>query len=444
MTPKKKKTTSRKKPTAAQRKKAGVARLLTIAEKARDKNRPLIEETKRALRENDVDRARELEDLLIEDLRRVYNIDKGAMGHSCGRDTYRRYGKYSPEMVKLLFGVWAEFQRAAGLDETLGTKAVVRNISKTRRAQRIADYAERYVRPWHGTYTTLDMDKERVTLVIGSDFHSKFCDPFARRVWMDVNEIVKPDGTRYNGDLVDFPSVSTHKKLPGHFTMSLQDECDWAVDFMEETIAATGEQTDHKFIIGNHEARIIRAIAEAPGIYSLRSNSFAELFQLDRLGVGLVCQSTFLSPTAKTKKRDIAKNWEELYDADGRLFWVTVHGWLTAQNAPAAHMQRFMCYGTNGHLHDQKMVSGGSRATGVHKWYQTGCMAYPPAVAAEYMPGPIEYSGWGMSFNVVHLYPKERYVQVETVNIDDMARFGNREWHITQAELDFREELMHI
>lgn len=413
--------------------------LMEDARQHRERNADLIDRVRR-----DPALAAKVRSLMCEDLRRVYAIPREILGPSASRDRYREHGRYPASLATYLFGLWAQFQREAGIQPSLGVKKVERNISKTVRAQTVASYADETVRPWNGAYSTLDMDQERVTLVIGSDFHSKFLDPFARRVWMDVVEELQPDGVRYNGDGPDFPQLSRHRQLPGHFALTVQDEIDCWAQFMAETrTAAPG--ADVKWILGNHDIRLITALADAfPVFASLRSNRFHELFRLDELETGLVARSSFLNPSAQMRKTDIAQNWETLLDADGRPFWTTVHGFLCGKDAPAKHLARFQTFGTNGHLHDPKSCSGGSLATGPLRWWQTGCMAWPEGVASGYIQGPVEATGWFTQFIVVSLFPRTRHVHVEEVTIGETAAFRDWHWDVTDEERGIRAEMLEV
>lgn len=430
-------------PSKKQERENVIAELMAKAASSRAKNQDLIQKvrTDKAL----ADKVREE---LCADLRYVFSIPRNILGPSASRRRYRELGSYSEELVTYLIGQWEEFKRQAGIEPSLGVKTVERNISKTLRAQQVMEYADKFVKPWDGAYDTLDMTKERVTLVIGSDFHSKFLDPFARRVWLDVLRLrlFKVDGVRFNGDGPDFPQLSRHRQLPGHFALTVQDEIDCWTEFMRQTREAAGPDADLKWILGNHDIRLITALADSFPIFaSVRNNRFHELFKLDDLKVGLVARSSFLNPTSQSRAIDIAQNWETLNDANGRPFWTTVHGFLCGKDACLSHMRKFGTNGTNGHLHDERIVSGGSLSTGVTRWFQTGCMAWPRAVAAGYIPGPVEASGWGMQFNVVHLYPRTRQVQVESVCIgEDLATFRDMHWVVKPEEQSLREQMLEV
>ena len=431
----------KKKPelSPAEIRQATITEMMSKATSARAKNKDLIQKVRKS-----PELADKVREMLCADLRRVFDIPRNVLGPSASRRRYRECGHYSEELVTYLIGSWAEFKRQAKIEAPLGVRKVERNISKTLRAQQIANYADQFVKPFDGAYDSLDMGQDMVTLMIGSDFHSKYIDPFARRVWLDVLEQVQPDGVRYNGDGPDFPQLSRHRQLPGHFTLSLQDEINLWVDFMRDSRTAAPD-ADIKWILGNHDIRLITAMADsAPVFSSIESNQFHEMFKLDELETGLVARSSFLNPSAMMRKNDISQNWETLNDAKGNPFWTTVHGFLCGKDAPGKHMARFMTFGTNGHLHDPKSTSGGSLATGALRWWQTGCMAYPPGVAAGYMPGPIESHGWAMSFLVVRLFPKTRHVAVEEVTITDTAYFNGYMYEVSGEELVAREAMLEV
>lgn len=439
-------------PDAKEKRRQTIHEMMSRAREAREESKHLIEAVRTS-----PELADEVREMLCEDLRRVYSIPRDILGPSASRDRYREHGHYSTSLVTYLFGQWAQFQREAKIEtvdergrptgpkyESLGERKVQHNISKTLRAQTVARYAEEHVKPWDGAYNSLDMTQEKVVLQIGSDFHSKYLDPFARRVWLEVADDAEPDGVRYNGDGPDFPQLSRHRQLPGHFALTVQDEIDCWRQFMADTREVVPD-ADCKWILGNHDIRLITAMAEAFPIFaSVRNNRFHELFDLDGLRTGLVARASFLNPTAKMRKNDIAQNWETLPDAHGNDFWTTVHGFLCGKDAPRKHLDRFMTFGTNGHLHDPACVSGGSLATGPLRWWQTGCMAWPEAIASGYIPGPVEATGWFTQFIVVSLFPHTRHVHVEEVTVGETAAFRDWHWEITDEERAARAEMLEI
>ncbi len=430
-----KKKPAKKKSTKSELRTKSIEKLMSEAKNARAKNSDLLERVR-----EDPALAETVKELMREDLRRVYEIPRELLGPSSSRDRYREHGKYSTSLATYLFGLWAHFQREAGITEPLGVRTVMRNISKTARAQNVAAYADEHVRPWNGAYSSLNLNQESLLFQIGSDWHSYYCCPFAKRVWMDVAEGHQPDAVRFNGDLVDFPKLSRHRQLPGHFALNLQEEIDLSVKIMSDT-RKVAPNADTKLVMGNHDIRLVTALADASPIFStLRDIRYAKLFKLDELEVGLVCRANFLNPSARQRHIDVAQNWETIAD-----IFTIVHGWLCGKDAPRKHLARFMRYGTNGHLHDPQMISAGSDATGVLQWWQSGCMAYPPGVAREYMPGPIEFSGWTGGFLMARIFPKHRFVTADFVMIGEtVATYQGRVWTITAEEQAQRAAMLEI
>ncbi len=430
----------KKKQTPAERR-AALAKLVKAAKNERAKNKNILRELR-----DDPGMATEVKALMRADLKRVSEIPRALLGPSSSRRRYRELGYYSCSLVDFLFGIWAEFQRKSGLQPTLATRTVLRNISKTSRAQDLAHYADEHVTPWDGAYPKLKIGKKPFTILIASDFHSKFCNPFALRVMHDINKKYQPNAIRVNGDLPDFPQLSVHRQFPGHFPMTVQDEIDWSVDDVLRPLRKNNPKADIKYLLGNHDIRLITAIADkGPMFASLRSMSFAKQFQLDELQIGLVCRSNFLHLSAKQRAYDVAQNWETLFAPDGRMLWTTVHGWLGGKDSPRKHVQRFMTNGTNGHLHDRQVVSAGSYSTGVLDWYQTPCMAHPAAVAAGYLPGPIEFNAWSCGGLFVTIFPETGHVHGEFFMVGkDVATFRDQVWRITQRERDQIAEMLEI
>jgi hypothetical protein len=430
-----------KKQTKKQAQAVNIEALMAKAESARAANKGLLAQLRQ-----DKSLTKEVQATLCADLRRVLEIPRDLLGPSASRRRYREMGHYSDSLVDYLFGTWEQFKRAAKIEPSLHTKKVGRRIAATLRATDEAEYADRNIKPWDGAFQDYTPCKDGwLTMVVGSDFHVPLLDPFARRVWLEVLEEVQPNLVRFNGDLVDFPTISRHRQMPGAFVMDLQGEIDGAVDFMRDTRAAC-PKSSIALILGNHDSRLITYVAdEARGLSSLRSLSFAELFQLDTLRVGLVARASFLNPTGQHRKADVAQNWETILDADGRPLWTTVHGYLCGKDAPSKHLARFGTFGTNGHLHNPMAVTGGSLATGPLRWFQTGCMANPRAVASGYLPGPVQFNGWAITFLVVRMNVHTRHVHVEEVTVgEDHACHGDSYWEVTQSERDARAKMLEV
>ena len=425
--------------------KAQLAEMLSRSYGHRETNKHLIDDTKQAMLTGDEDRAEQLKDMLIKDLQRVYSIDKKYLGHTAGRETYRRHGHYSEQMVKLLFGQWVQFQRKAGLADTLSERTMLRKITQTDRAQDVMRYAERFVKPWDGAYQGVDVTAEMITALTCSDLHSKFCDPFARRVWFEVLAMVQPEIVDINGDLVDYPAISRHRQLPGAFTMGVGAETRWGKEFLAEC-RSTAQDASITFRLGNHDMRLVYALADGLAqLADMEELEYNRIFALDENEIGLCARSTFLNPTARMKRNDIAQNWSTLFGPDGHPLYTWVHGFLAGKASASDHLRKFMTNGTNGHLHSAWSVPGGAMSTGVLRWDQTGCMAHPRAVAAGYVPGPYEALGWSSTFLLTKIFPKQKHVSTQHITVgEDIAEFQDYVWFPTDDERAARAEMLFV
>jgi hypothetical protein len=415
--------------------------LMAKAETARAANKGLLAELRA-----DKSLTKEVQAKLCADLRRVLEIPRDLLGPSASRRRYREMGHYSDSLVDYLFGTWEQFKRKAGIEPSLHTKKVLRRIAATQRATDEAEYADNSVKPWDGAYQDYTPGPDGwLSMVVGSDFHVPLLDPFARRVWLEVIEREQPHLVRFNGDLVDFPTISRHRQLPGAFVLDFQSEVNRGVQFMADT-REVAPKSSLAWVLGNHDSRLITYVADEAGrLSSMDGLKFHEMFKLDKYRIGLVARASFLNPTGRARSADIAQNWETILDANGRPLWTTVHGYLCGKDAPGKHLQRFGTYGTNGHLHNPMAVTGGSLATGALRWFQTGCMANPRAVAAGYMPGPVQFNGWACTFLVVRMNVNSRHVHVEEVTIgEDHACHGDSYWEVTQAERDERAKMLEV
>lgn len=401
--------------------------LLTAA-RQRAQNEKLLAEARR-----DPKFAEELRQRMIEDLRRVAQVPRPVLGPSSSRDRYREIGFYSSSLIPFLFGSHQEFQRAAGLRDLRNTTNVQNRAALLHTAQRVADYAERELKPWAGAFDR-SVGRQHLDVLVGSDFHSQMCDPFALRVFLDFAKWTQPDVVVLNGDVVDFASISRHRKLPGHFHWNLQDEIDWARRFFGDVRAACPDSTI-LFVIGNHEYRLVNYLADtAPELASLRTLSFSALFGLEEHRIGLVCRSNFLAPYSAQKRKELSENWHVIGDA-----YVVTHGTKFGKVASADQLARFQKSGTSGHTHRPQIFTGNSLGTGALSWMSTPMMA-SHAVGRDYVAEP---SAWMMGFGRASIHRGQVSQQLVIVH-ERWAEFAGRTWEATDEEIRRREEMGRV
>lgn len=119
---------------------------------------------------------------------------------------------------------------------------------------------------------------------VTSDEHAPFHDPKAIALACEVLRWWKPDVHIFNGDQVDFYSVSRFEKNPAR-QFGLQEEIDQTV---EEVFAPVRRAIPKARIIkidGNHETRLDRYLHSHPEMFGLRVLRMENLFGLDKLSI---------------------------------------------------------------------------------------------------------------------------------------------------------------
>lgn len=407
-------------------------RLAEEAAEIRAANRAVREE----LRDNP-GKQEKVRKALIDDLLRVYNHPCNPFrGFAASRKRYRQLGRYPEVLVEDFFGNHAEFQRAAGLrDSRSETRG--RNLSaKLHTEQQIAKFARANVTRYHGRFDRLKGKRGHIEGLVASDLHSMHCDPFAREVFLAECKLRQPDAIVFNGDVVDFPAVSTHPKLPGHFHLSMQDELNWAKALFRQTREECPEAAIY-YVIGNHEYRLVRYLADTkPSLASLDSLDFSELFGLAEFEVCFVCRSNFLAPTSKMRREDVAENWIILGDC-----YAITHGNSCAKFSAEKELATFKMSGTSGHVHRPQLYYDNSPGTGPLSWMSTPMMAHE-SDGRDFIHGP---SRWNMGFGEFAIFPQARAVSQNIVLVHhDVAIVNGTVYRPTKAVLEARKAMSEV
>lgn len=375
---------------------------------------------------------------MIEDLLRVYkHPENTSIVTPVSRAIYRdKLGSYPELLVTDFFGNHSEFLRAAGLSDTRTTALVKSKAAKLSSEQGIAKFAQENVLRYHGAYDFHKGSRKHIEGLVCSDLHSCHCDPFARDVFMKVVTLVSPDIIVVNGDGVDFPSISSHPKLPGHFHLNLQQEIDWLKTFFSDLRVRAPNATIY-FLIGNHEYRLIRYLADtAPALASLRCLNFSELFGLAESQISLVCRSNFLAPSNKKRKEDLSENWVVIGDC-----YVATHGLATTAFACKAELSRFNMSGTSGHTHRPQMFYHNTMGTGSIHWMSTPMMAHQ-SDGRDFVKGP---TAWNMGFGRFSILPNKKLVSQQIVQVhEDVCFFDGTVFTPTKAVQRARAKMMDI
>jgi hypothetical protein len=369
---------------------------------------------------------------LVADLNRVFQHKFNAWrGWSASRARYRKLGHYPEIFVTDLFGSHAEFERAAGLRDKRTTNKVRNLTARLHTEREIAAYGDECVKPhlgkWEKSYSSAKGIKH---VLVGSDFHSNFVDPMMMRMWLDVIEMVKPDGIVFNG-VLDFASISRYAKIPGAGSLNLQADLDFCRDnILRPSVERAGDAW-RTFHIGNHEHRLIRHLADVdPNLSSLRCLQWDKLLDIGELDIELVFGGEWLAPGAKNRKDNIKRTWKVYYDS-----LVVTHGTSIAKNAASTELTRWGLSGTSGHTHRPMMWTQPTHANPRANWTSTPMMAGTP-VGKDYMQGPSE---WTMGFALFTIDPETRSVFPQLIlGYEDGATFNGYMWRPTKEEKERR------
>lgn len=387
---------------------------------------------KKSLRKELAAQPEALRAALIDDLKRVFESpDNPFKGFAASRQRYRQLGYFPEILVVDAFGNHEEFLREAGLRDARNTTRVRNKAALLNTHQKVATYADNELRRYNDLYRT--PREGRLEVVVGSDFHSWFVDPFALRVFLDTIRMVQPDVVVLNGDVFDFPQISRHRKLPGHFSLNLADEIKYGRRFILQAVREAAPNADILFVIGNHEYRLVNYLADtAPELAALPSLRFGELFGLDELKIGLVVRQNFLAPYDKQKKRELQENWTVIGES-----LVVTHGISCAKFAADEQLKRYQKSGTSGHTHRPQLITANSLGTGALSWTSTPMMA-GFAVGRDYVSEP---SSWQMGFGVFSILPELKVVVPNLVLVNEnWASFAGRTWESNSADEARREE----
>lgn len=373
------------------------------------------------------------EEEMVADLQRVSKIHIG-LGPSSSRSRYRNHGHYSERMVADVFGSHQEFRRAAGLIDSLTEGQLLRKQSSYHRMDKIRKYADKYLLPWKDRFKRNEPDDE-LRLLIGSDFHSNYADPFALECFIETAREVQPHGIVLAGDVVEMYSASSHPKRPG-LHLSLQSEIDFT---RREILRPLREACPDAFIdwhIGNHEDRLARMLASiGPQLACLDCLQFDKLFSLKDIEVNLVFGDSMLATT----ERDRTKAVNDVWKVYGGCYVVTHHT-PGGMHPGKRQLERFGMSGSSGHVHRQNYYIEPSLAAPNKDWLVLGMMA-SELVGRTYVSRP---STWSRGFALATVMPSRGIAFQEPAIIKDgFCHIAGMRFDETDACREYRKKQAH-
>lgn len=340
---------------------------------------------------------------ILDDMVRV--ADGLKEGEGLTRRRYRDQGSFSTYEIEASFGTFLEAKRAAGLHLTRPQFQLQGQIAKHQSHDKVReftidrrDYAEKYQKPTGRRFQTI---------IVASDIHDKECDPFWRRVFIDSIARIMPDRVVFNGDVFDLPEFGKYTVDPRDW--DVVGRIAWVHGLFHE-IREIHPDVQIDFIEGNHEARLLRHLAEqSPAVQNLLADlhgfTVPKLLGLDKFEVRYIGRADLGAFTKGDLNRELEKNFEVFY------------GCVLAHHFP--HGKDRGVPGFNGHHHKFRAETFMSQVFGPSVWLQLGC-------GHRRVASYCEADKWNMGFLIAHIDAERQRSAFNYVPISDFAEVGGK------------------
>jgi hypothetical protein len=324
------------------------------------------------------------------------------------RNWFRHHSDISDATWNRHFGTFQEFKRSAGIDLSRHAGRLEKQIAK----HAGHDDIEKFTNQKHsyiGKYEKPSSSRFQ-TVMVCSDVHDEFCDPFWRRVWLETVERVQPEIIVLNGDIFDLAEFGKYEKDPRDWDITRKIRM--ALDFIRDCReAAPNAQID--FIEGNHEFRLFRHLAEAtPALKTILADlhgfTIPKLLGLDEFEINFVGTASLKAWTEKDIKKELSRNYKIYFDT-----FLCCH---------FPDRRRLGMSGVGGHHHKHEVWPIRNPYGIAGEFHQMGAGHYR---AADYADGEI----WHMGFMIIHADTLTKNPNFEYVPVTDHAVVGGQ-WYL--------------
>lgn len=351
----------------------------------------------------------------VEDLLRVQRELHGdSSTRVVSRNVYREKGKYSDSTWSFYWGSFTEFRRGAKIFLSRAQQQLERETAKHASVDHYRKISEER-KEWGNKYNR--GDDKRFKLILGiADIHDKMVDPFWMRTVIETAKRSQPDVICINGDLFDCPEFGKYLVDPREWGVTAR------IKFVHEQVllplrqACPNAQID--LIEGNHEARLIKHLADAtPAMRAVLSElhgwTVADLFALRQLEINYVADANLEAWTERDLKKELSKNYKVYYDC------VVAHHYPDGRN--------FGMPGFNGHHHKHEMWCAYSPMWGSYEWHQIGCGHRRDACYTDGLK-------WANGFMLIHVDVRDKEVNFEYIPVTNKAVVGGKYYFRTDKE----------
>lgn len=349
----------------------------------------------------------------VEELRRIAEIDPEKV---VTRNYFRNHSAISESTWNRYFGTFEEFKRQAGIKLTRQQHGLERSIAKHASVdhyRRITverlDYAEKYLRVCNTRFKTI---------MVCSDLHDVEIDPFFLRVFVDTARRVQPDVIVFVGDVFDLAEFGKYTIDPREW--DIVGKIRFAHDQIFRPLRGACPNAQFDFIEGNHEARLLRQMADAtPALRAVLSDlhgfTVGKLLGLDEFQINYIAKADLAAWTKRDFEKELANNYKVYFDT------------LVCHHFP--HARNMGLPGVNGHHHRHMVWSHFSPIYGPYEWHQLGA---GHKRSASYCEG----ERWHNGFCIVNIDTETKGTNFDYVAVTDFAVSGGKWYHREASEMD--------
>lgn len=324
------------------------------------------------------------------------------------RNYYRVHGRYAESVFSAHFGTFEEFKRQAGVKLTRQQHALERDVAKHASVDHYRaitlerqDWSDKYERPSASRFKTM---------LVCSDLHDTEIDLFYLRVLIDTAQRVQPDIIVLNGDVFDLPEFGKYGVDPREW--DVVGRIKFAHEKILEPLRLVCPKAQIDFIEGNHEARMLRHLADAtPAMRAVLSDlhgmTVSKLFGLERFEINYIAKADLTAWTKRDFSKELGNNYKVYFDC------------VMCHHFPYARQMGLP--GVNGHHHSHQVWPAFSPVFGAYEWHQLGS---GHKRSASYTEG----EKWHNGFALINLDSKTKSTTFDYIQITDFAVSGGK-WY---------------
>lgn len=325
------------------------------------------------------------------------------------RNYYRVNGKYAESVWSSYCGTFEEFKRQAKIKLTRQQHAHERAIAKHASVDHYrtiasdrADWADKYVRTSTSRFKTI---------MFCSDLHDVEVDRFWLRVFIDTCKRVQPDIICFVGDIFDLPEFGKYGVDPREW--DVVGRIKFAHEHIFKAVRDVCPDVQIDFIEGNHEARLLRMLADAtPAMRAVLSDlhgfTVAKLLGLEQFEINYIAKGDLATFTERDAAKELGNNYKVYFDS------------VLAHHFP--HAKNMGMPGVNGHHHSHQVWSMFSPIFGSYEWHQMGA---GHKRSASYTEG----EKWGNGFCIANIDTQTKTTTFDYIQIADFAISGGK-WYL--------------